>query len=314
MSISADDYYAQATVRNIGIVSAAEQEKLRNARVAIVGMGGGGGIYLATLTRMGVGRFNVADFDTFSLANINRQYGAMNSTIGRRKTEVMAEIARDIHPGVQINEFGDGIGPHNIDAFLDEVDVVVDALDLFAQPARLLLYQAARKKRIPVLTGAVLGLSATVGGFAPDGMTFESYFDITEDMEPFEILARFVVGLAPRGRHWSYMDSSRVAPEDQTGPSSAAAIALLAGMVCPEVLVAILNRRSLNVAPNYTQYDPYLKRFWTGKLRWGNRGPLQRLKLWLIARRFAARKDVFNRVSFQHMPDGTTDTTRRPKP
>ena len=95
-----DKYYRDATKRNIGIVSRAEQDVLRGARVGIVGMGGAGGIYLTTLVRMGIGRFHISDFDTFSVVNINRQAGAMSSTIGRPKAEVMAEIARDIHPGV----------------------------------------------------------------------------------------------------------------------------------------------------------------------------------------------------------------------
>lgn len=93
-----DEYYRDATKRNIGIVSRAEQDVLRGARVGIVGMGGAGGIYLTTLVRMGIGRFHISDFDTFSVVNINRQAGAMSSTIGRPKAEVMAEIARDIHP------------------------------------------------------------------------------------------------------------------------------------------------------------------------------------------------------------------------
>lgn len=298
----ADDYYNTATQRNIGIVSQQEQQRLRQARVAIVGMGGGGGIYLTTLVRMGVGHFHIADFDTFSVANVNRQAGAMQSTIGQPKTQVMADLARDIHPSVEVRAFDSGVGPHNVEAFLQGVDLVVDAIDVFAQPARLLLYQTARRLGLPVLFGAPLGLSATVGGFAPDGMRYEDYFDLHEGLTPFEIMMRFVVGIAPKGRHWTYMDSSHVAPEEQTGPSSAAAISLLAGMVCTEVLVALLNRRPLCVAPAFCQFDPYLGRYWRGRLRWGNRGPLQRLKMWLVGRKFAAFAEDFNKVGFQQIP------------
>lgn len=305
---SSDQYYRVATKRNIGIVSPEEQDRLRRSRVAIVGMGGGGGIYLTTLVRMGVGHFHIADFDTFSVANVNRQAGAMRSTIDRSKTQVMAEIAQDIHPGVEVRQFDTGIGAHNVEEFLRGVDVVVDAIDVFAQPARLVLYQAARRMGLTVLFGAPLGLSATLGGFAPDGMSFEDYFDIREGMTPFEIMMRFVVGIAPRGRHWTYMDSSHVAPEDQTGPSSAAAVSLLAGLVCTEVLVALLQRRAPRVAPQYSQFDPYLGKYWSGRLRWGNRGPVQRLKMWLVGRKFASMADDFNRIGFQHMPTATPTT------
>ena len=301
-AMTADDYYALATSRNLGIVSREEQDTLRRSRVAIVGMGGAGGIYLTTLTRMGVGGFSIADFDTFSVGNMNRQAGAMSSTVDRPKTEVMAEIARDIHPSVDIREFPEGVGPHNIEAFLEGADAVLDAIDVFAQPARLLMYRTARRMGIPVLFGAPLGFSGTLGAFVPDGMTYEDYFDLRDDMTPFEIMMRFVVGLAPKGRHWTYMDTGRVDPHAQTGPSSAAAISLIAGMVACETLVALLKRRPLRAAPEFCQFDPYLGEFKRGRLRWGNRGPLQRLKLHVLGRKFAALRAEFDKAGFQTMP------------
>ena len=306
--ISTDSYYEQATQRNLGIVSPSEQQRLRASKVAIVGMGGAGGIYLTTWVRMGVGHFHIADFDTFSVANTNRQAGAMHSTMGRPKAQVMAEIARDILPGVEVTEFSEGIGAHNVEEFLRGADVVLDAIDVFAQPARLLLYQTARRLGIPVLFGAPLGLSGTVGCFTPQGMSFEDYFDIREGMSPFDIMTRFVVGLAPKGRHWTYMDSAQVDPGAHAGPSSAAAISLIAGMVGVEVLVALLQRGALKAAPEFSQFDPYLGCYWRGRLRWGNRGPLQRLKLWFLRKKFSPMADGFNKVGFQPLPqDGTAD-------
>lgn len=297
-----DDYYALATKRNLGIVSREEQDRLRRSRVAIVGMGGAGGIYLTTLARMGVGRFSIADFDTFGVVNTNRQAGAMSSTVGRPKAQVMAEIARDIQPGVDIREFGEGVGPHNIEDFLDGADAVLDAIDVFAQPARLLMYRTARAMGIPVLFGAPLGLSGTMGVFTADGMTYEDYFDLHDDMAPFDIMMRFLVGLAPKGRHWTYMDAAHVVPEEQAGPSSAAAISLIAGMVCTETLVALLGRRPLRAAPAFCQFDAYLGEFRRGRLRWGNRGPLQRLKLRMAEKKFGHLAETFNRAGFQALP------------
>ena len=74
--------YGQAFSRNIGWVTREEQQTLRRKTVAIAGMGGVGGSHLLTLTRLGVGRFHIADLDTFELANFNRQAGAMLSTTG----------------------------------------------------------------------------------------------------------------------------------------------------------------------------------------------------------------------------------------
>ena len=68
--------YDNAFARNIGWVTHAEQSVLRDKRVAIAGLGGVGGVHLLTLARLGIGNFHVADFDTFDVANFNRQVGA----------------------------------------------------------------------------------------------------------------------------------------------------------------------------------------------------------------------------------------------
>jgi glutathione-regulated potassium-efflux system protein KefB len=73
--------YEQAFSRNIGWVTQAEQQQLRGKRVAIAGGGGVGGVHLLTLARLGVSRFHIADFDSFDIANFNRQVGAMMSAI-----------------------------------------------------------------------------------------------------------------------------------------------------------------------------------------------------------------------------------------
>ena len=85
--------YGKAFARNIGLVSPAEQEVLHTSRVAIVGMGGVGGVHLVTLARLGIGRFTIADPDAFEPVNFNRQYGATLRGLGRSKAEVMAEEA-----------------------------------------------------------------------------------------------------------------------------------------------------------------------------------------------------------------------------
>ena len=84
-------YRDEAFSRNIGLLSKEEQDLLANTRVAIPGMGGVGGLHLITLTRTGVGKFNLADFDTFEPANVNRQFGARVPDFGRPKMEVMKE-------------------------------------------------------------------------------------------------------------------------------------------------------------------------------------------------------------------------------
>lgn len=309
-----NEYYESATKRNIGIVSRDEQSRLRDARVAIVGMGGGGGLALTTLVRMGIGHFNIADFDQFSVVNTNRQAGAMQSTVGRPKVEVMAAMAKDIQPAVEVRQFPTGLGQHSVDDFLQGVNLVVDSLDIFAQPARKLLYAEARRRGIPVLFSAPPGFSATLSVFMPDSMSFEDYFDIREGMTPFQIMAAFIVGIAPAGTHWSYTDMTRVEPGAQAAPSSAAALTLMTGVLATEALVILLGRRPPLATPRYAQFDAYKGVYKKGQLRWGNRGPLQRLKRWLIERKFQAQAAEYNRAGFEPLPTGEVGQTKAALP
>src|SRR5450830_1019337 len=118
--------YHAAFARNLGWVTRAEQESLRGKRVAIAGVGGVGGVHLLTLARLGIGAFHIADFDTFDIANFNRQVGANMRTIGEPKVEVMAQMARDINPEADIKLFPEGINKDNLPAFLEGVDLYID--------------------------------------------------------------------------------------------------------------------------------------------------------------------------------------------
>ena len=138
--------YDEAFSRNIGWLTHPEQEQLRRKRVAIAGLGGVGGVHLMTLCRLGIGKFHLADFDSFDLANFNRQAGASMSSIGQPKAQVMAKLARDINPELDIRVFDEGGQPHNVDAFLDGVDLYVDGLDYFVFDARRLVYDACRAR------------------------------------------------------------------------------------------------------------------------------------------------------------------------
>ena len=79
--------YSSAFSRNIGWVTEAEQAILRSKRIAIAGLGGVGGSHLLTLSRLGIGNFNIADFDHFEIQNFNRQAGASISHLNRPKVD-----------------------------------------------------------------------------------------------------------------------------------------------------------------------------------------------------------------------------------
>ena len=176
MTASQEFSYDEAFSRNLGWVTEAEQQRLKRTRVCIAGMGGVGGVYLLTLARLGVGAFSIADFDTYALANFNRQVGATMSSLGQPKLDVMMAMARDINPDLDIRVFDQGLTPLNLDAFLESGDVYLDGLDFFALDIRRSVFALCDAKGIPAVTVAPLGMGAALLNFVPGAMSFEEYF------------------------------------------------------------------------------------------------------------------------------------------
>lgn len=133
--------YQEMTRRNIGFVTEAEQERLRMGRVFVCGTGGMGGSCLQSLVRAGVGAFEIADFDSFELSNLNRQVFATLPSLGQPKVEVTADRLREINPNLEVQIHGadwlDGLGD-----ILKRCRVVVNGMDDIA--AGIQLYRSAR--------------------------------------------------------------------------------------------------------------------------------------------------------------------------
>lgn len=301
--------YDVAFDRNIGWVTAEEQQTLRRKRIAIAGMGGVGGVHLLTLARMGVGAFNISDLDTFELANFNRQAGATLSSLGRPKVEVMAEMARDINPELDIKTFGDGVQDANIDSFLRDVDLFVDGFDFFVPEIRSKVFRRCSELKIPAITAGPIGFGTCYIVFLPGRMTFEEYFRMEGRREEAQY-ARFLLGLAPKGLHRAYLvDPSRLNLAEKRGPSSAAAVQLCAGVVGGEAAKILLNRGQVRPAPYYHQFDVYRGRFVCRRLPGGNDNPLQRLKLRLVEKSVAAALGLA-KAQGNPLPEGAREIER----
>jgi molybdopterin/thiamine biosynthesis adenylyltransferase len=280
--------YTEAFSRHRGLLSEDDQDRLRSSRVAIAGMGGVGGIHLATLARLGVGAFHLADPDHYEAGNFNRQYGATTRTLGRSKVEVMADEARAINPEVELRLFREPIGPGNVDAFLDGVDMFIDGVDFFAIEARRLLFREARRQGIWALTAGPLGFGTAWQVFSPDGMSFDAYYDLHDRMDRLDQLIAFAVGLAPRATHLRYLDLAQVDLRTGRAPSAGLACHLASGVMAAETIKVLLGRGPLRPAPHYFQFDAYRQVLRRGRLWLGNRHPLQRLKRWFLRRRLRA--------------------------
>lgn len=274
--------YGRAFSRNIGWVTEAEQQALRRARVAIGGLGGVGGAHLLTLSRLGIGQFNISDFDDFDVHNLNRQAGAFMSVMGQAKIEVVARMARDINPQSDIRLFPQGISRENVDEFLRGVDVYVDGLDFFALEARRMVFAKCRELGIPALTAAPLGMGVAFLYFSPEGMSFEDYFKL-DGHDVNEQYARFIAGLSPAMLNRGYLAvPESVSFAEKRGPSTAMACELCAGVMGTQVLKVLLGRGALRAVPWSMQFDAYRQKLSFSWRPFGNANPLQRLLIALI--------------------------------
>ena len=281
--------YNQAFSRNLGWVTEKEQEALRFKKIAIAGLGGVGGSHLITLTRLGVGNFNISDLDEFELANFNRQAGATLSHLNQPKVEVMQKMALDINSELQINTFPDGVNETIIDSFLDGADLYVDGLDFFATNARRVVFAACAEKNIPAITAAPLGMGTSLLCFMPGKMSFEDYF-CWEGQSEKEQLLRFLLGLSPTGLQMSYLvDDSRLDIANHKGPSTPMACDFCAGMVGTYALKILLNRGDVPAVPKAMHFDAYRNRFLITWRPWGNNNPIQKFNLMMLRKKLGRK-------------------------
>ncbi|SKA73998.1 sulfur carrier protein ThiS adenylyltransferase [Clostridium sp. USBA 49] len=103
-------------------------EKLKKAKVGIAGLGGLGSNVAVSLTRMGVGKLVIVDFDVVEASNLNRQYYFVKH-IGMKKTEAMKEILKDCNPFVDVESFDTYLDENSVQKIFKNVDIIIEAFD-----------------------------------------------------------------------------------------------------------------------------------------------------------------------------------------
>lgn len=143
-------------IRTKMLLGEESMEKLKNAKVAVFGVGGVGGYVAEALARSGIGAFVLVDKDTVSLSNINRQIIATLKTVGRDKTDVMCERIHDINPEAQVEVRKCFYLPETADEFdFSEYTYVVDAVDTVT--AKLEIIMRAKVAGVPVISSMGAG-------------------------------------------------------------------------------------------------------------------------------------------------------------
>ena len=122
-------------------------EKLQSTNILIVGLGGVGSFAAEFLVRSGIENLTIVDGDTVDITNINRQLPALNSTIGKNKTDVVAERILDINPEINLKKINEFLEPERMEEILtqEKFDYVLDCIDSLS-PKLALIITCKRKK------------------------------------------------------------------------------------------------------------------------------------------------------------------------
>lgn len=133
-------------IKEVGI------QKLHNARLLVVGLGGVGSFAAEFLARAGVGHLTLVDGDTIDLTNINRQLPALHSTIGQSKAKLVADRLKDINPEIHLEVIPRFLNPEDIAQVLDSTsfDYVLDCIDSVSPKIELI--KQSRKRKIKIIS------------------------------------------------------------------------------------------------------------------------------------------------------------------
>lgn len=187
MSLNDDEIERYARHLVLPEIGGPGQQRLKSARVLVVGAGGLGAPLLQYLAAAGVGKIGIVDDDTVSLSNLQRQTIYGTGDIGARKAVVAADFIRRLNPHVVVEEHVTRIDPHNARALIAFYDVVAEGSDNFA--TRYAVSDACYHERKPVVMGALGrfdGSLTTIRAHetGPDGTPNPTYRCLFPDAPP----------------------------------------------------------------------------------------------------------------------------------
>ncbi|MEC4114003.1 tRNA threonylcarbamoyladenosine dehydratase [Myroides pelagicus] len=131
-------------------------EKLKNAKVLVVGLGGVGSFAAEFLARAGVGNMTIVDGDTVDITNINRQLPALHSTIGQPKVQIVGDRLMDINPELNLVRIEEFVSPERAHEIVTgDFDYVLDCIDSITPKINLIL--AAKRKKVKVISAMGAG-------------------------------------------------------------------------------------------------------------------------------------------------------------
>ena len=174
--LSGTDYRRYSRHLNLPGFTLETQQKLRQARVVVVGAGGLGAPILQYLAAAGVGHITVADPDRVDISNLQRQVIHPESAVGTLKTSSAAAAVRALNPTVDVREVPEALTPLNVLQVLEGHDLVLDGTDNF--PTRYLVSDACEILNLPLIWGSILAFDGQVAAFYGDSGRGVTYRDV----------------------------------------------------------------------------------------------------------------------------------------
>lgn len=203
----------------------------------------------------------------------------------------MKEIVLEINPLAKVQTFDHGVNDQNYQEFLKDVDLLVDGIDIFEIDVKIKLFDLALKMGIPVITAGPLGMGTSHLCFHPKGIKFSQYFDLDLTLSKEDKIIRFISALAPNSLHAKYLYYPQfIDILAGKAPSLPMGVFASTSAIVSNAFKILLNRGEVLWAPRGMHYDFYLntsKRFW---VPFGNRNPLQRIKMYFIKKMLFKKK------------------------
>ena len=124
---------------------------LKNKNILVLGLGGVGGYVVESLARCGIGTISIVDYDVVDITNINRQIIALNSTIGKKKTECFKERLLDINKNIKVNVYDLFYNEQTKDVIFDnKIDYVIDCCD--SLESKKIIIMECFRRNIPIIS------------------------------------------------------------------------------------------------------------------------------------------------------------------
>lgn len=253
MALSSEEIERYARHLVLPEVGGPGQNKLKAARVLVIGAGGLGAPILLYLAAAGVGHIGICDHDTVSLSNLQRQVIHITANIGKLKTQSAAEMMQAINPHIEVIQHDARVTAENALELVSQYDVVADACDNFN--TRFLVADACYFAKKPLV-------SAAVGQFDGQISTFKPYLKNASG-EPFPTYRCFIGDLPDRGMF----------PACEEAGILGALPGIIGSMQAMEVIKEILEIGE-SLVGRILMYDALLARFFETKLQWNPENPL----------------------------------------